>query len=142
MPADTTDISQLPQSGQGVNTPASGTYGEKAALDRLQQSLPGSPGAGPSAASPVAPMPSPGAGAGLSTPPPPGVPAAILAPTQRPDVPMAGPMPTTPPPPSTLGAQQRRLQVLDALANSPDVAATTREWAQLMLKAAVARSAQ
>lgn len=136
---ETSEIGKVAQGG-GVNSPASGTYGEKADLSRLQQQLPApTPGgtAGPATPSlpsvsqtPVRPQSpaAPGASA------PPGVPAALLAPTNRPYEPV-----TTPPPggmvPGAVSADQRRIQTLSMLAENPNVSDSTREWAGLLLRA-------
>lgn len=133
MAAEQVDINKMPLAGGNVNAPASGTYGEGAALERLKQSLPmAETGAAPSAADPTAPMPTPPAG-GMSTPPTGGLPSPLLAPTQRPDVPVSTPLgaPTAPMPAT---GRQQRMAILDALANSPDVSDETREWASMMVK--------
>jgi hypothetical protein len=133
MPADTTDITKMPMPGGNVNAPASGTYGEGAALENLKRQLPSPAAPGPSAQNPVAPMPSP-PGGGMVPAPAPGVPPALLAPTQRPDVPVSTPLAGVGgPAPMTQSAAQRRLAVLDALANNPDVSEQTREWASTLI---------
>lgn len=134
MPVDSTDITQMPTAGGNVNSPASGTYGEGAALERLKQQLPATTGSGPTAqpGDTAAPMPTPPAG-GMSTPPAGGLPSLLLAPTSRPDVPVSTPLDLGAPAPEALNGRQRRMQVLDTLANSPDMTDETREWATLMI---------
>lgn len=136
------DLEKTPTSDTSVNEPESGTYGEKADLARLRQSLPpmGPPGTEGTGASAPAPTPGP-AGPGLNRPTgrpknaPEGVPAPLLAPTQRPDVPLSQPLAPgpAPMPPKAAAADQQRLSVLDALANHPEVSEETREWAALVL---------
>lgn len=131
MPVDASDINKMPMPGGNVNAPASGTYGEGAALENLKRQLPSTPSPGPSTQNPVAPMPTPRLG-GMAPAPTPGVPSALLAPTSRPDVPVSTPLAGGPMPMSQ-SAAQRRLAVLDALANNPDVSEATREWAGILL---------
>lgn len=132
---------------QPVNKPASGTYGEGVALDNLKKSLPqgaignpAPPGGAPLPPVQPAVMPTksiegrPSTGAAL----PPGVPSPLLAPTQYPNVPVTTPL-TSPwnnqiASPQVQTPQQGRLLILDQLANSPDVSAETREWAQHVLE--------
>lgn len=124
-----------------VNQPSSGTYGEKADINRLKASLPagavGQPAPAP-APPPVSPEPiapptiqrgRPDTGAAA----PPGVPSVLLGPTQQPNVPASTPLATGPATPGAVAPDQQRLAVLDALAHSPDVSATTREWAKLVI---------
>lgn len=125
-----TDIEQIPIENK-VNTPDSGTYGEGAELDRLKQSLPSTQGPSPvgpaqGAGGGTPPMRAPGTGA--PPPAPPGIPESILHPGsgfQEGPSQLAGPSPAM-----QLTGAQRRLQVLDALAESPDVSEETREWAK------------
>lgn len=144
MPTDTTDITKMPMPGGNVNAPASGTYGDNAALERLKQELPSAPtGSAPSAMDPSAPMPVPPTGP-APAPPSGGVPAALMGPTQRPDVPVNTPLDLAAgaPGPISMTGRQRRMQILDALANSPDVSDETREWASLMIEKLVSSSAR
>lgn len=118
-----------------INQPDSGTYGETADLNSLKASLPqGAVGM------PAPPMPQPPpVQPGSTRPPsstqgrpstgaaaPPGIPSAVLSPTHL-------PLPTAPQPLNPLaGAQtpsQGRLALLQMLASSPGVSATTRAWA-------------
>lgn len=136
------DINKMP--GPNVNRPASGTYGEKAALDRLQQSLPQSDPAGPvmgggAADQPTPSMPGsvPARSAGRSA----GLPAGLLRPSDRPDEPI-GQMPVGPVDPyaGAVGAQQRRLALLDQLANHPEASPELREWASIVRERLIARA--
>jgi hypothetical protein len=125
--------------GVSVNRPNSGTYGEKADLNRLKQALPAAQGPGPTAqqppappisSDPVAPTPPPQGRPSTGGPVPPGIPSVLLAPTQQPDVPVATPLAG---PATAVGAvdpMQKRMALLDSLANSGEVSATTRAWAQ------------
>lgn len=136
------DIAQQP-SPVGVGKPGSGTYGEGAALDRLKEQLPSpaAPGAGPMPQGPGGmPMPAPGAG---PAPKPAGLPAAIMAPTARPDVPIQSPLDPVAPVNPVQAAQtsrQRNMAALDALVNDPAVSAVTREWAAGMIQLLVKES--
>jgi hypothetical protein len=133
----------MPVQGK-VNTPASGTYGEKAALDGLKKSLPpmgagqpeGGNGAAGPALSPEPPiMPVPPPSGAPSPQQPAGIPAALLGPTGRPMEPVtAGPMQPLAFPVQEQSAAERRLEVLISLANDPRVSEQTREWAQLWVK--------
>lgn len=139
MPSDQTDISKLPLAGGNTSAPSSGTYGEGAALARLKQQLPVVEQSAQEPGQSAAPMPTPPMGGGISNSPPTGLPPGILAPTNRPDTPVSTPLgqPTNP-----LAAQtgrQRRIAVLDALANDPNVSDQTREWAQINLRALVSQ---
>ena len=133
--------------GGNINQPSSGTYGERANLDRLKSSLPemkpaapaagGQPSPGPAPAGPpINPVPTTGQ---PTATPPPGVPSVLMAPTDRPDVPVSSPLaagaaPIAPGAPQIDGTQ-RRLQILDMLAYSPQVSPETREWAKGVIKA-------
>jgi hypothetical protein len=141
------ELEKMPVQGK-VNTPDSGTYGEKAALDGLKKSLPpmgsggrpeggnGAAGAALSPEPPIMPVPPP---SGTPSPQQPaGVPSALLGPTGRPMEPVTAP-PTQPlsfPVPERSAAESR-LEVLITLANDPRVSEQTREWAQLWVKTLV-----
>ena len=135
--ADLPEIEKTPTSDTSVNEPESGTYGEKADLNRLRQSLPpmGPPPGAPGAAKPI---PTPGPGTSPTSRPgrppegPPGVPAALMAPSSRPGVPLSQPPRPAGPirPPRAQAADQQRLMILDALTTHPDVSEETREWAK------------
>jgi hypothetical protein len=138
------DISKQP-SPAGIGKPGSGTYGEKAALDRLKASLPEvPPGAGPTGTQ-QAPMPLPPAGS-PGAPAPSAAPADLFAPTQRPDVPVSTPLqmggPAQSPVQAAATARQRNMAVLDSLANDPNVSDVTREWAQNLISNMVRMSAR
>lgn len=128
--ADMPDISQTPT--QGVNTPDSGTYGEKAALDRLQAQLPGQNPQSPAAVQPTpqgltGPAPvMPGSGGEQ------GAPAALFAPTNNPGVPVSTPLAPAAPVLPQPGPELRKL-ALRKLAEDPQVSDETRQWAQRVL---------
>lgn len=132
------EVEKLPTGQTPINRPASGTYGEKAALDNLESAL-------PTASSP-GPMPGPAAGPTPMSPTNPvrssreskipGIPAPIMKPASVEPTP-AGAMAPPSPVPAMSGAQ-RRLQILDMLATSPNVSETTREWAQRVMDILVA----
>lgn len=143
---DTTDVTKMPTAGGGMNKPASGTYGEGAALERLRAAFPLGGGTGaPGAAPPQAPpMPVPAAGGGVSTPPT-GLPAGLLAPTSQPDVPASTPLAAGPPPNPVAQAQtsaQRNLAIATALLDDPRTSEATKEWAQSIINALVEGSRQ
>lgn len=137
MQNSTPDVIEQVPAGGGVNKPASGTYGEKAALDRLKQQLPQSqPAAQPA---PVQPVPT-GLGPSSSGAGPAGLPRGLTAPTGMPDVPVSTPLQG--PPPDPLGpdpdVRQRRLQYARLLATqgaSPEI----REWGQILVEKLTAR---
>ena len=136
--ADVPELEKTPTADTSVNEPESGTYGEKADLSRLRQSLPpmGPPGSqgtgqpGPVDAPPAGRRPQQG---------PTGIPAALMGPTDRPDVPLGQPLVQggTPSPPRHQAADQQRLAILDALTTHPDVSGETREWALLVRDALI-----
>lgn len=143
---DPLNLDKQPMGGP-VNQPASGTYGEKAAITNLQAQLPAMPvnqppgGAQPPQIStdPVSPTPPqregrPATSAAL----PPGVPSVIVAPTDHPQIPVTTPLQGQPDA-GAMGqtAAQRRLQILDTLANSPDVAPETQQWAKMVMRVIV-----
>ncbi len=141
--ADDLELDKTPTSDVSVNKPESGTYGEKADLARLKQTLPpmGPPGAEGTGA--VAPAPTPGQtpaqSMGRPKTGPSGVPSVLMAPTQRPDVPLSqppvpGPAPL---PPKQVAADQQRLSILDALSTHPEVSEETKEWAKNLLEALI-----
>lgn len=129
------DVLEQVPAGGGVNKPASGTYGEGAELDRLKAALPG----GGDRTRPTSPTPpSMGMPSGPGAPgAPAGLPEVLGRPTTRPDVPINTPLaPMTPQNPvaGAVDAQQRRLALLDALSQSPEVSEETREWAGVVMK--------
>lgn len=141
-PAPHGELEKTPTGSGAVNKPASGTYGEKADLDRLRQSLPpiGPPGeAGVGAAPMVGPggqVPQRPTGRPKNSPA--NIPAGMLAPTQRPGVPLDQPLAATPQMPARQPAQdQQRLAILDALSTHPEVSPETQEWAKLLMEALI-----
>jgi hypothetical protein len=128
-----------------INQPASGTYGEKSALQNLKTSFPiaqsSGPGGGaapaqpePLSTAPVAPVEQPMGRPKTGAAAPPGIPSAVLAPTDLPQVPVNTPLqsaPQGPLQPST--PEQGRLSMLYALANNQQVSEATRRWAQGLL---------
>jgi len=132
------DVSQIQiGNGQNVNKPSSGTYGEKAANNRLKQSLPAAPG-GPTgqptapATQPNLPVPPPQA----QRPTPKGIlPDVLTAPTNRPDesvnTPFSGGAGAMQPPQT---AQQLQLAILDTLRSAPGVSDRTREFAETLFQ--------
>lgn len=126
------EIEKTPTGDTAVNKPESGTYGEKAELNQLKQSLPPMDGQGQQPQGP-APM---GERGGATPPKPTGrpvkgpsnLPSGILQPTGgNPNRPLTG-APEMPPRQST--ADQQRLAILDALSTHPDVSQETRKWAE------------
>lgn len=140
---DAPDVTQLPQTGS-IQAPDSGTYGIKAAAERLAQGMspaqaPG--GEGGASAPPVNTMP---AGApNRPTSGPFGLPAAITAPTNQPNVPVATPLAQPSNPVASAGdGAQKRLAYLDMLARNPDVSDVTREFAQNLIAKLIAATRQ
>lgn len=135
------DINKMP--GPNVNRPASGSYGEKAAADRLQQALPQSEPAGPvmggGAAQPTPTMP--GSAPARSAASPAGLPAGLLRPSDRPNEPIgttyAGPVD---PYAGAVDARQRRLRLLDMLSTHPEASPEMREWAEVVKQKLIARA--
>lgn len=133
-----TEIEKTPTAGVSANSPASGTYGEKAELNRLQQQLPpmNRPGMGAATGGP-APMPQPdvqvpGRPGGRPVQAPAGVPDVIFqgGPTQGPAAPMG-------PAPAPADPRAAQLTLLQQLSEAPDVSEETREWARLVLEAII-----
>jgi hypothetical protein len=119
------DVAQQIPAGGGQNKPASGTYGETAALDRLKSQLPGEAADQPQAVPPP-PMPS---GPGV-TPPSPGLPKMLTAPVQG-GIPATTPLTVDQEP--TVGATPELVRVAQALLRAPTTSPTTREWARILL---------
>ena len=143
------DLEKTPTADVAVNEPEGGTYGEKAELNRLQAALP--PMGGPTTqgggrSTPMLGGPGPGGGGPLGRPKnaPPGVPQSLLAPTQRPNVPLGSPMNRQAPavPPRAQAADQQRLMILDSLTTHPDVSSETKEWATLVRDALISERRQ
>jgi hypothetical protein len=134
------DVNVMEQQPAGGNPmkPSSGTYGENAERERLEQQLPlgGGPGAPEQPAGPV------GRPAGLSSPfgmpatgaAPGGVPDVLLGPSDRPDVPVGSPLDIGVPGmfPGAVDASQKRLALLDMLTSHPDASPEVREWASIV----------
>lgn len=131
------DVLEQVPSGGGMNKPESGTYGEKAALTALQQELP----IQDAAPQPdVQPTPSPMGSARPTAAS--GLPPGLMAPTQRPDVPVSTPLAGPGPADPLAGAadvRQKRLLLLDLLSRSPEVAPETQQWATLMKQKLIER---
>lgn len=133
-----TDVEKLPAGG-GVNRPDSGTYGEKADLNRLRQQLPSSGAPAPGQPGPPS-MPSPGRGTvpqPVGRPPqgPAGVPSVLMSPgtAGRPvgtPLDRGGPGGVV----TSQSTVQTRLAILQELSTSPDVSQATREWSRLVLE--------
>ena len=134
-----TDVEKT-EIGNPANQPASGTYGDKAELDRLEASMPppteGSPN-DPNAAQAIPEVDGSqvrNARSNREAQGMPGLPAPILAKTNRPNTP-AGETPLRgASEAATVTPRQQRLALLDMLANSPEVSEETREWAQLVIR--------
>lgn len=121
------DISQLAPANGRVGVPASGTYGEKAALAELEGSLPP-----PTVAQEQGGAPLPGGGGPLPLPGPSGaLPRSIAAPSTRPMEPMSTPLAQPMPIGETPSAQLR--QQIEAWARDSSKSETFRAWAQSML---------
>jgi hypothetical protein len=123
------DVSQMTPATGRVGAPASGTYGEKAALADTMAALPApTPGLTP----PGADRAPSGAGGPLPLSPPSGaLPRSIGAPSTRPHEPMATPL-TQPMPIAEEPSMQLRQQV-EAWAHDPQRSDTFRAWAQSIL---------
>jgi len=133
------DVEKAPV-GNPVNQPASGTYGDKANLDRLESNLPdptpGSPG-DPNAAAGAPPIDTQGVtnvrsnrdAAGL-----PGLPAPILTKSDRPNSPAGRTPLDRGNPTAAVSPSQKRLALATMLAESPDVSEETRELAKLWVR--------
>jgi hypothetical protein len=131
-------LAQVPAGG-GVNKPASGTYGEKAELERLEAQLPGSE---PSAPVPQEVSPLPGVPSGSAVPAPPsGLPRGLTLPSRRPDVPVSTPLQGPPADPyvGAVNARQRRLALLDMLSEHPEASPELQEWAEILKQKLIAR---
>lgn len=147
---DFSDVSKQPlPKGDGVNKPASGTYGEKASQARLASALPSAEGAAPAeqpfAPMPGSPVPSPPASVGgrpLNAPA--GVPTPLLAPAApgRPlGTPLAGPA-TGPTFAQARSRTEATVLYLTQLSESQEVSEETRMWARTVLATLVADGRQ
>lgn len=139
------EIEKTPTANQSVMSPASGTYGEKADLNRLKGQLPPMGPAGGPGSGPVRPEPLPKSGAEVPVRPggrpmdaPDGVPGALMGPTNRPEVPVGTPLSRAEPPSSAFAnarsQRQARVTLLQQLQDSPEVSEATRQWARLVLE--------
>lgn len=133
----TPDVLEQVPAGGGMNKPASGTYGEGTELAALQAELPTQPPARPE----MQPTPPATTGGGVSAPAG-GLPRGLMAPTNRPDVPVSTPL--APPAPTdpfagAVDARQRRLALLSILSESPDSSEEVREWASVLRQKLIAR---
>jgi len=136
------DIEKTPTQNTSVNKPESGTYGEKADVAALKSALP--PMATPEAQGVGGgPGPLPDRGMpqkeGRPTEGPALLPQGMMAPTQRPGVPLSqAPAPgPAPMPPKQQAGDQQRLAILDALTTHPEVSEETREWAKLVMESLI-----
>lgn len=134
------DVNVMEQQPAGGNPmqPSSGTYGEGAERERLEQQLPigDGPPAPPSPSGPVGrpagPAALPGMPAGGAAPG--GVPDVLLGPSDRPDVPVGTPLDAGAADmfPGAVDARQKRLALLDMLTTHPDASQEVREWASIV----------
>ena len=126
------EIEKTPTGNTAVNKPESGTYGEKAELNQLKQSLPPMDGQGQQPQGP-APMgerggSTPARPAGRPVKGPSDLPSGIMQPSEgNANRPLSA-APTTPV--KHAQADQQRLAVLDALSTHPSVSQETRDWAE------------
>ena len=135
------ELEKTPMADTSVNKPVSGTYGEKAALDRLQQQFPTEGAPSPEGAAPLTPSPGrPFQGGSPGRPPnaPAGVPDVLMGPTNtntplntplvRPSETPAGPLGGS----GTLS--EARIALLQSLASDPEVSTDTQVWAKWLLE--------
>lgn len=134
-------IEKVPTADQSVNKPESGTYGEKADRARLEKALPPMQPGGQSSGGGPAPMgrPSPNVPplpGGRPKASPSGVPGAVMAPTDRPGVPIQTPLAGDPQSPiaTAESVAQARIALLQQLSTSNEVSSETREWAKMVLE--------
>jgi hypothetical protein len=136
---DTFDISQQP-SPDGTNAPTSGTYGQKAAVDRLKAAMPPAPSqtqaeAPPMSQAPVTPQATGRVNeGGRAAVPPPGIPGAILGQTALPETPVNTPLSAPVDPMSGATADERTIMQLQGILQSGNVRPETKEWAKTMLE--------
>ncbi len=135
--ADPINIDKTPTQNQSANKPESGTYGEKAEVERLRKELPssGGPGPGPAQEAPQRSQATPNkpvAGMPVQEPAgPAGLPDVLTHPSRTPGQVTPRSSMVQPSQPESLS--QARLALLDSLATSQEVSPETREWAQIVL---------
>lgn len=119
------DVASQVPAGGGQNKPADGTYGEKAALARLESQLP-SVDPAVSQATEALPTMAPQTPPARST----GLPPGLMAPTRQPNVPVSTPMAG----PIMVGqGPERRVALWRALLEAPDVSEDTKRVAAIVL---------
>lgn len=127
---DAPQVTQLPKNPNTASP--GGTYGDKASADRLKQGMGMKPTQPPPEPPPISALP--GAAKPQPSSGPFGLPPAITAPTNQPDVPVSTPLAQPSNPVADAGSSpQKRLAFLDMLARDPDVSDETREFAQLLI---------
>lgn len=137
------EIEKTPTGDVALNRPTSGTYGEKADLNRLKGALPPmeqrqTPSQQPSSMPPASGQ-VPQRSMGRPTNAPSKAPAGLSAPSGKPSVPLDTPLRQQPSmPPRNSAADKQRLAILDALSTHPDVSEETREWASIVKEYLVA----
>jgi hypothetical protein len=119
-----------------VQQPESGTYGAKATVEKLKQELgsaqqTGAPRAPEPSVSSMPPRPPAQPGTG-----PAGIPAAVIGPTQRPNVATQTPLMSAPvnPVAGAADARQARLAFWDFVSTNPEVSDETREFAKVVVQ--------
>jgi hypothetical protein len=131
---DVPDINTMAPATGAQNTPASGTYGEKADLANLEAQLPAmDPQAGMPAQAPLPPI-----GQGPQSAPPSGpggLPAGIMAPSNRPHEPVGQAL--TMPAPMATTSKEQRIQFYWTITQDPSVSQEFREFAQLYIDSAI-----
>ena len=133
------DISKQP-SPDGTNAPASGAYGQKAAVDKLKAAMPPAPpaqdqGGGMSVSpAPVTPQPTGRVNeGGRAAVPPPGIPSSIMGETALPQTPVNSPLAAPVDPTSGATADERTIMQLQGILQSNNVRPETKEWAKTVL---------
>lgn len=129
-------LDQMPAGGK-VSTPDSGAYGEKAANDRLEASLPGVGGNEPTTQPTAAP---PGMSP-TASPTAPGLPPGLMAPTRNPDMPVSNPL-SAGPAPVPQSTPEQKILVWDYLSKAANVSQETRDLAKLALSRLVRKPPQ
>ena len=132
-------IDKTPTQNQSVNKPESGTYGERAEVDRLKKELPSTQGPGgppggapvPERATPTTNKPPTSLGPEPGEAGPAGLPNVLMHQGSGNLTPQ---LPPEQRPPGAANLSQARIALLDALSSSQDVSTETREWAQIVLE--------